>query len=184
MEFNDFYKELKNFNISQENKRYKSFDMKKKTKKNILEIENSLNAQKVQLIKSKENQYSIFNNINILLQKKTINNKVNKYILKEKEDLKNEIDNIKNKISELYMNTQELNNEAQNLKQDVSEIKLKNIYLSNQIDKYIDDKKYLCRSLLNIENEINKLYIINKINHNKELITTKQIHKCIQKYKN
>ncbi len=126
-------------------------------------------------------QYNISNNINKLFQTNYIINKINQSNIKEINDIKIEINNIKKEINDLNKNTKQLNNEYNILKNNIEEMNLKNIYLSNQINKIIEKKKIYKRLLLNIKNENSKLIILNCISNYQTITNVNTINKYIEK---
>ena len=181
MKFNDIFSEIKTYNTNILNKRYKSLDKKNKTNNNILTLVKSLNKEKDELIKSKEKQYNIYNDINMIFQKKYVINKINKSNTKEINDIKKEIYNIKKEINDINENTMQLNNEYNMLKKYVDEMNIKNIEISEKINKIIEMKKIFVRLLLNIKNETDKLVIINCIKNDKIYTSVNNIHKYLEK---
>ena len=181
MDFNVLDKNIENHIINNANKRYNSMDAKIQSERRILRLENYLNKQKAKLIETKEKQYNIFNNINKLFQNNIIRRKIIKYNSKEKDNIKQEINNIENKIKELDANTKELNTESNFLKENVDKLNLENIYMSKKIEEIIDNKKFLQRSLMNLYKAKKKLILMHSMDNDKLLNDVKEVYNHLQK---
>ena len=181
MNFNVNDKNIESNTIKYAIKRYNSMDIRDQSERRILRLENSLNKKKVKLIETKEKQYNIFNNINKLFQSNFIRRKIYKYNSKEKNDIKNKINNFESKIKELDANTKILNHESNILKENVDKLNMENIYMSSKIAELIDNKKYLQRSLMNLCKAKNKLILMYSMDNDKLFNDVKEVYNHLNK---